>query len=135
MKLNYDCVRDVLIFLEDNLNMSFCDDGVLRTEEISLIDVSEALPAYSIEDVAHSLINLGEAGLINMMSVDSKDGICEVYAYEMNFEGHEFLAKIRADTVWNSTKARLEKLGSFSVYLISNVAEFVLSEMISERLL
>lgn len=51
MKINYDCMRDVLIFLENNL--LYNDE--LTPNEIELNDLQSAAEVnYSIQDIAYS---------------------------------------------------------------------------------
>ena len=50
MKLNYDCIRDVLLYLEENLELN----NSIYSEHINL--------NYSPEDIQYSVLKLEEIG-------------------------------------------------------------------------
>lgn len=54
MKLNPDCVRDVLLYLEENLKIKNSSEF----SEITLKEIKEALSQYTEEDVFYSVYNL-----------------------------------------------------------------------------
>lgn len=49
-------------------------------------------------------------------------------------KAHEFLADIRADTVWNDVKAVAAKVGSKSLSALSQIVAAVISEIIKAQL-
>ncbi len=54
MKLNPDCVRDVLLYLEENLEIK----NASEFSEITLKQIKESLSQYTEDDVFYSVYNL-----------------------------------------------------------------------------
>lgn len=124
VKLNLDCIRDILLCMEKAEYM----------ETLSMPQVYEALPSYSHEDINYSALKLAEAGLIDATTI-SYDGAIDTVA-ELNdilFEGHEFLANIREATIWNGVKSVAAKVGSQSLSALIQIASNVVVELIKAQ--
>lgn len=130
MKINYDCMRDVLIFLENNL--LYNDE--LTPNEIELNDLQSAAEVnYSIQDIAYSSIMLDEAGFVNLhVSSDDGETIMNIIYSSITYEGHQYLDKIRSDKVWAKTKGLLGKIGAASIDIIAKVASNIILEMVNQ---
>lgn len=131
MKLNYECMRDVLIFLEENLTLNCADDG-MEYEEMSGEDVCNGLPAYSKEDVYYSLEMLSQGGYINADDLYGDDQLLVCSVLSLNLDGHEFLAQIRDSENWSNVKKVTSAIRNFSLSAISSAAEGVASALISK---
>lgn len=97
MKLNPDCVRDVLLYLEENLKI---EEGQ-KFSHITLHQLKQNLNKYSEEDVLYSVYNLYQIHFIdgNIKNVnDIKMYICEIY--NITWSGYQFLNTIRPKSVW-----------------------------------
>lgn len=126
MKINYDCMRDILIFLEDNLLY----DDELSPNLISLENLKSTQELnYSLQDIAYSSLMLNEAGLINAHISNADDRIIDIYYLSLTYEGHQYLDKIRSDKVWTKTKGTLSKIGATSIDIITKVASNIIVEM------
>lgn len=126
MKINYDCMRDILIFLEDNLLY----DDELSPNIISLDNLKSAQELnYSLQDIAYSSLMLNEAGLINVHISNADNCIIDIYYLSITYEGHQYLEKIRSDKVWTKTKGVLSKIGATSIDIITKVASNIIVEM------
>lgn len=69
MKLNPDCVRDVLLQLEESTGVGFDNMGTLILRPVSpkLLPKTKLLNGkYSFEEIAYTLIQLADAGYIYM---------------------------------------------------------------------
>lgn len=119
MKLNPDCIRDVLLYLEENLKI----EDNHRFSEITLSQLEEALPQYPNEDVFYSVYNLHQIhfieGKINDIN-NMKMFFCEIN--NITWNGHQFLNTIRPTTVWEATKKGASKLGIMSMHALSTIA-------------
>ena len=62
----------------------------------------------------------------------NSDGEWEVV--DLTPKGHEFLANIREDTIWNNVKTVSSKVGSKSLNAISQIASAVVTEIIKSQL-
>ena len=106
MKLNYDCVRDVLLELEKSLLCKY-SDGRFIFDAIELRQLKNKLPNqnYTIEDVFYTVYNLEQAKYINACPLKGNGQIVEYLIYDITYEGHQFIEQIRPKTVWDKSKS------------------------------
>ena len=123
MKLNQDCVRDLLLYLEENLILN----DFLSIENISLKD-------YSTEELLYTADKLYEAGYINCSKkiYDNTDLI--ILISSITYTGHQFLDNIRDEKVFAKTKSILSGLKSVSIEIISETASKVITNIINQQL-
>lgn len=124
MKLNPDCMRDVLIVMESA--------GYL--EELSPSAVYESLPDYSEDEINYSIIKLKEAGFIDAIIKEYNSGIAILRLDDITYIGHQFLSNVRSDNIWNDVKQVSKKVGSNSISAISQIATGVISAIIKAQL-
>ncbi len=123
MKLNHDCVRDLMLFIEDNLDMGF------------YMDISKiAIPSYENQELLYTALKLQEAGYLTTDISRFLDGKTNVRVLEITWEGHKFLDTIRDNKVWSQTKSVLSKVSSASITFASSVASQVLTNLITQSL-
>lgn len=123
MKLNYDCIRDILLYLEENLELN----NSIYSENIEL--------NYSSEDIQYSILKLEEIGYINARIVKA-DGFQIITAIikDITFYGHEFLNTVRPKTVWENTREISGKLGVKSISALSQIASQIVTQLISKQM-
>lgn len=129
MKLNPDCMRDILFYLEEYLSIN--ED--LEFKEISMYDLSQHLN-YSIQEIANTLIILDEAGYIISVRDDSDDCISNLDVYRITYDGYQFIETIRPEHVWEKVKSTGKHIGSFSINVITQVATTALTSMVNSYL-
>lgn len=117
MELNKDCIRDVLIKCEELLVMD--DDG--KTNHLSISNLSEALPDYDVATIRYTVIKMEEAGLLKV-STTRADNLSYIFVYDITYEGHELLDKIKEDNNWKTIKSYAAKVGSFSLSVLQQIA-------------
>lgn len=100
MRLNYDCVRDVLLDLEDMLQFN----EELEYPVINLDDICNELESYSKQEIAYTLINLSEANYIVAQICDGDDILVDILCTRITFEGHKYLDSIRTPQIWAEIK-------------------------------
>lgn len=122
MKLNKECVRDLLLYLEENLSIN----DFVAVENITL-------KPYSYDDLFYTASKLSEANYINC-SKRSFDDETYIYISSITYQGHQFLDNVRDDNVWKKTKAILNPLKSISIELISETASKVIIHFINQQL-
>lgn len=120
MKLNHDCVRDVLLYLEDNLSYgNFVHSSDLK------------IKSYSHEEILYCIDKLFEAGFLNC---DRQTDLSSVFPWflikSISYDGHSFLDNIRDNNVWRKTKNITKSFTSTSINLLSNIASQVISNAI-----
>lgn len=123
LKLSPDCVRDILITVED------CSFG----EYLNLEKLSERLPEYSQEDLWYTCIKLDEGGFLDITTIpilrSPLPGIKSIN--NLTFYGHEFLNNIREESNWNKVKSVGKKVGSSSLNTLGDIAKTVIATSIS----
>lgn len=133
MKLNYDCVRDALLFIESIDYINESESGIIEFEEVDISCLYTNLPEYKHEDIYYALFNLEQAGLINASSLDADSGVCDYVVNYITYSGHEFLEHIKPTTIWESTKSTLSKVGAISIDIITQVASNVLTNLLISK--
>ena len=100
MKINYDCIRDVLIYLENTL----CYDELLRCSAVNLEELCASILNYSKQDIYYSLLMLSEAGFITARAVNSDNRAIDFICYRLTFEGHRYLDSVKSPQIWKEIK-------------------------------
>lgn len=126
MKLDIECVREVLLYLENNL---IYEDNTYSHEHLS-IEMTNV-----IEDIAN------QKGLNKNLLAYAIEKMCEVHIieadihkgahhdilscniYDISFYGHQFLENIRPETVWEKTKGIAASIGNHSLKFIEDTAQ------------
>lgn len=131
MKLNQDCIRDILLACEKLLVMN--DDGTMN--EISDRILCTHISNYDLATIKYTVKYLKETDLLSA-SIFEADmvavlGFC---IYDIKPLGHEFISNIRNDTIWNKVKDYSKKVGSTSTKSLINIAEIVVSEAIKKAM-
>ena len=123
MKLNKDCVRNILLTIE---SMEY--ESVYTVEKLH-----ELLPDYSYDELQYHCIQLLDAGFIKAVSVPILGHINPQISRikDLTYQGHEFLADIRSDSIWNKTKDRAKTIGSESLHALRDIAVNVVATAIS----
>ncbi len=127
MKLSCECVRDILLCLEEFPFIEKNEDGELETEMMPLPAIAKALPNYSEAEILYALLRLKEGGYIDIYQKKSGGTFYLFFVTDMTFAGHELLEKIRPESNWKKTLAILKKVGSFGLDLLSSVSGSVLT--------
>lgn len=126
MKLNYDCIRDILLTVESN---SF---GYRMT----LDSLSEKLSEYSTEELHYCCLKLYEGNYLELITVNELrshiPGIKSIF--DLTYDGHEFLETIKSDTNWNKTKRIALDVGSSSLSTIKDIATQVITSLIISKI-
>lgn len=134
MKLNNDCLRDVMLVCEQNLKYVDLEDGYLAYTHISLPELVTALTQYTKPDIFYAVYMLDQAGFIKakIQWIMGGVGYCEIQ--QMTFAGHEFLEKIRDTKNWTKTKAALSAVRNYSLDAIQAISQGITSGAISAYL-
>lgn len=106
MKLNADCIKDILISVEANTGynifLSYPDEHANCPN----------LDKYTAEEIMHHINQCEKSRLVDIQSRDLSGNI---NISDLSPKGHEFLANIRKDTIWNKTKSISNKIGATSL--------------------
>ncbi|KHD35179.1 hypothetical protein NL50_14895 [Clostridium acetobutylicum] len=128
MHLNPDCLRDILLYVEDNINNQNKCIAVAN-----LIDsISSKCDEYDEYYIHYHIIQLNQAGMFTHVTI--ADGNIPLIIMDLSWQGHQFLATIRGETVWNQTKSVANKVGSFSLDTLSKIATGVVTQLINKHM-
>ena len=118
MKRDFDLIRALLLQFE--------------TKEDPLATENPTVEGFSYEMVSYHCRLLHDAGLLRCEPIKSKsDRIIRVLPFELTWEGHEFLAKIRSETTWGKIKSQAKDSGlSLSLSIVSEIASRFTSKLI-----
>lgn len=118
MKRNWDLVREILIKLEEKED---CTSWLWDNE----------IKGYDNQAVAYHYKLLTNAGLINGKDISSL-GKMSYVAISLTWQGHEFLDKIRNESIWNKVKYTVQnKSLDLSFDVIKEVATAIIKTMLS----
>lgn len=113
-------------------DMELCRKILFAIEEkyVSTAIYNLQIDGYNTEEVAYHCTLLKEAGLIKDCKIIYASGcIVSIGVSSLTWEGHDFLDKIREDTVWNKTKGFIkDKALPMTLDVIKEIATAVISE-------
>lgn len=115
MKRDMDLCRKILFAIEE------------QYVDVVLYNIS--IEGYSMEEVAYHCKILRDAKLISDYGAQyASDQIYSFGVGALTWEGHEFLDKVREDTIWNKTKGIISsKLLPMTLDVVKDVATSIIS--------
>jgi RIO-like serine/threonine protein kinase len=125
-------MRDCLTAIEGNVLMDSKNDFVDMhlNEFASLPELSK----YNGDDIAYSMHQLSDAGFIVFGRLHVAIRQSGYYVRSLTYKGHEFLADIHDEKIWDHVKGISKKVGATSVTAITQIATGVISEIIKSYL-
>lgn len=120
MKLNHECVRDLLLTIE----------SLEYGESLTLHNYAQKplLSKYEDVDIVYTAERLLEAGFINgiVRRLTGNNVILKING--LTWDGHQFLDNIRDVEVWEKTKKAASKVASTSLTILADIAASVLKK-------
>lgn len=130
MKINYDCMRDVLIALEKLITI----DQKLKFSLVSLPDLQKELPKQNDQDIVYSVIMLEQAGYIKATIKYSNNAVYVILISGITIDGHKYLDSIRSPKIWTAIKEKFkDKALDLSFELIPKVGAVLLDTIINSQ--
>ena len=123
MKLNPDCIRDILLAVEE---LSDYDRSVSDSE----LSKSKFLISYSENEILYHVRQLTWSKMLQQADFYGEG----FDILDLSPHGHEFLNNIRSDDNWNKTKDFSGKIGSFAISTLQSVALSIMSISIQKYL-
>lgn len=144
LKLDMDCVRDVLLCVEENtdlrsscifvdieLNKKLAQSGMQAADEKGY--QQDLMNWYTNNELIYHVRYCVEAGLIVRVAQSG----CGSHIYlisDLTPKGHEFLANIRSKDNWEKTKSIGTKIGSFGLEMVKKISEGVATAALNKLL-
>ena len=119
MKRDFDLIRKVLFFFEEK-------QGAQHVEV-------PPIEGYNDSTIKGHLILLYEAGFLRCENIKSStsDRIIYVIPFDLTWNGHEFLDKIRDRSIWGKVKGIIESRGgSLAFHVINELATKFATELV-----
>jgi hypothetical protein len=131
MTLNYDCIRDLLLYLEESLG--YKNEYSMEHKRISINNIPSELTNYSKEDVRYTVEKLYEANFIHLtnISYDNQKYILSGYIDDITWDGFNFLNNIREKSIWEATKSGAKKIGAVSISTLSTISFEIVKAIIT----
>lgn len=116
MKLDIDCMRDILLYME-----------TFNYQEEKHISIVHKELKYTPDTIDYTILKLKEADFITTLFLDLYDGIQIINLCDITYEGHQFLEAIRPESIWKPTKKIGAKIGASTISGITQIATGVLT--------
>ena len=143
MRLNIDCIRDLLLCIEDHTGLRkschFIDSSLTEVvkftgDEVAISEYQSTLmKKYDNDTLIYHLWYCVEDNLISIF--DNSDMQYNICVQKLTPAGHRFLDTIRHNTIWGKTKKVISGFSSISLRIVEQVASQILLECIREVLL
>lgn len=125
MKLDLDCIRDILIAVED----------IEYGKNLTISILQEKIPNYSENELQYHCLKLLEGGFLDATSVEYiRTPKKIVRIFDLTYEGHQFLADIRSDTTWNRTKEVAKNIRIESLHAVKDIAVATVTALIQNKM-
>lgn len=116
MKLNPECVRAILLAVEDEADFTHVMQYHPPTRK------NDTLSDFSHEEIIYHIRQCDASGLL--FGVHYYDGGNNIIIKDLTPQGHEFIANIASDTVWK----KLKEKGLASLPLLFEMAKHLAHE-------
>ena len=139
MILNYDCIRSILLFIEENIGYKDSNEDVPSIhEDISYISIlkNEYFDKYkNREELSKAMEELISENFIICKSgpkYNSDGDLVYARISGLTWSGHELLDNIRNDTVWNAVKEKSKNVGKVSIKAMASAAATLATAMLTD---
>ena len=117
MKLNQDCVREILLCIEEKQKPG-------QSLHIENIITSLKSKGYTEEEIKYALSKLKETPYTTLNLTQYNGLVLGGTSEALTWEGHQFLDNMRNTSTWKNIKSTVnEKVGNASISIIAAVAE------------
>lgn len=121
MKLNNDCIRDILLYVEKNTTYEY--------PFASAEDLISRLTQYDKDTINYHIRKAHQGDLID--AINYRDGVPLDISF-LSWKGHEYIDTIRDDKVWEKLKDSTKDIASVSLPLLVKLAEDVIKSFLAE---
>lgn len=137
MKLNPDCIRDIMLFCEqhcyvivDNAQKS----AAFHTLDVFALHDLEQFQKYTISELMYHTVQLSESGYLITDFAFYPDGednrLHMLHIYYITPKGHEFIGTISESKAWSTTLKIAKGIGGMSLAILDTIAHGVTSAAI-----
>jgi len=126
MKLNHDCIRDVLLYIIDNIQYTTVKHNQKR--KMTIVSLKELQSyeweqKYSVDDVEYSVYQLWKMQFISGDINSNSSGVLSMcFIKEVTPEGHTFADNIKDKKSWETAKEKALAVGGVSLQILAHCA-------------
>lgn len=139
MKLNLDCLRDILLCIEEqsmpHKALVFIDTYLAEKVSTAIESKYSVHPyqaelsaKYSNDELIYHLVYCLEAELLIS---NSQRGATEIFILDLSVKGHEFLDTLRSPTLFEKLKQIAVISGKYSVPALSQIGGRLLNDYLA----
>lgn len=121
MRLNNDCIRDILLYVEKNTTYEY--------PFISAEDLISRLKEYDEDTINYHITKAHQGGLIDVINYRNKVPLDVSF---LSWKGHEYIDAIRDDKVWEKLKNSTKDIASVSLPILVKLSEDVIKSLLVE---
>lgn len=131
MKLNYDCIRSVLLFIEEKTGL----DENLKVISVANNEIFEGISDFSKSDILNAIYCLSEANYIEAdFAYTGNKEFVYCFVSWLTWLGHELVEMIRDEIIWNDIKSVLTKINAQNIELIYKTARKIIHKRLNDLL-
>lgn len=124
MRLNNECIRDILFTVEDNTGYhKYLSYPIEKNLCIKL-------KKYDENEIMYHFLQCAKSHLIECKEIDLSGNLL---IEDLTPRGHEYINCIRKDTNWNKVKSISKKVGAESLNVMEQIAIGVVSNVINSQ--
>lgn len=122
MKRDMELIRKILFAIEE------------KYVDVAIYDLE--IDGYDLKTVAYHCSILKDAGLISDYGASyGGDELLDFGVGAITWEGHDFLDKIRNDTIWNKTKETIKSKGlPMLLDVVKSISSAIISGMVNSAI-
>ena len=132
MKLEPNCVRDLLLTLEEVESID--DEGFLKGFSINQFIKAKRMSKYSRGQILYTFRMIKDGGLVSYHGHYQGGMFIHQFGTEdgITYAGHQFLASIRDNTVWRKALDKLANIsGTASLAIIKTLCDGIIQTMLT----
>lgn len=127
MNLNIDCIRDVLIYCANNIDVEQESDGNWSIKPVTLHELYESKlnEEYESKEIMYAVSKLYECHFIEIKNrIPPKSTYIQLcWIEDVTFQGHQFLESIKESSAWEKTKSIASRVGNYTLNFIEDTAQ------------
>lgn len=132
MKLNLDCMRDILKYCIEKQDFyeGMDDTWGIKYVDLPMLYNSDLKDEYPKKDIMYSIVKLEECHFIKIDDKYPQNApyIERCSISDVTLSGHQFYESIKESSAWEKTKSIANKVGNHTIKFIEGVAHDIAVE-------
>lgn len=125
MKLNPDCIRDILLAVEK------VTDANTPFRYSRYKSAHQHLAKYDHNEILYHMKQCNMDDMFDGFTLTDSGDL--VIIRDLSPKGHKFLANVRQDNIWNNTKIIAGKVGSKSLEALVQISSNIITDLVKAQ--